>query len=515
MKQRLVAIAVAVTVLAVYALRLNHAAGLMVDDAWYLVLAKSLADGTGYRLVSSATTPIQPMYPPGFPALLSLVFRMRPHYPENLLLLKSVSVAAMIALGGLTYVYLHRHRRIAKELALLAAAAVTLTPAFVFLATSTVMSECVFTLCQLASIVAIHRACELRDTRAGRNYLVLGAILAAAAFSMRSVAIGLIVASSLWLVKERRWRPAVQFGAVVIACSLPWMVYTRMHAPIPAERIAHGGAVAYDYIDHLSMRWAGAPHLGRITAADLPGRIRMNLEDILGQGVAGVLVPTIFRTANESGEEVLALLPRTALAIPAMGGIAQTLGISLLLSSLALLGYVTVVRECTTVAELLVPITVAIIVVFPGWSFRYVLPLAPFLIFYLTRGVQLLAPRATGVMLMLLVGLHLSDHAGYIASERTSGRSNWVAQASDADGLLDWINRGGLGADGLLATTNPGLVYMRTGRLSIASDHPLIELSRLKHQGVRYIAVLYPLILPDGDYKVLYRSPGRLVVIQI
>ena len=58
--------------LAIYVLRLNRAAGLMVDDAWYLLLAKSLTDGTGYSLISSAIEPILPLYPPGLPAMLDL-----------------------------------------------------------------------------------------------------------------------------------------------------------------------------------------------------------------------------------------------------------------------------------------------------------------------------------------------------------------------------------------------------------------------------------------------------------
>ena len=41
--------------LAVYLLRLDRVAGLVVDDAWYVLLGQALARGEGYRLVSSAT----------------------------------------------------------------------------------------------------------------------------------------------------------------------------------------------------------------------------------------------------------------------------------------------------------------------------------------------------------------------------------------------------------------------------------------------------------------------------
>jgi hypothetical protein len=66
-----------VLVLAIYVLRLNSGAGIMVDDAWYDVLAKALANGDGFRLIGSATTVIQSLYPPGFASVACL-------YPSEL-----------------------------------------------------------------------------------------------------------------------------------------------------------------------------------------------------------------------------------------------------------------------------------------------------------------------------------------------------------------------------------------------------------------------------------------------
>ena len=83
--------------LAVYVLRLDGVVGLFTDDAWYVLLAKALATGQGYSIANSPTPGILPLYPPAFPFLLSLVFRLSPGFPENVWLLKSVSVAAMLA----------------------------------------------------------------------------------------------------------------------------------------------------------------------------------------------------------------------------------------------------------------------------------------------------------------------------------------------------------------------------------------------------------------------------------
>src|SRR5687767_11574494 len=105
------ALVIVLVTLPIYVLRLDSAAGMMVDDAWYMLLAKALAEGSGYKLVSSPAVAILPLYPPGFPALLSMVFRASPDFPENVPLLKSVSIVAMMGVGLLTFVYLRAHRK--------------------------------------------------------------------------------------------------------------------------------------------------------------------------------------------------------------------------------------------------------------------------------------------------------------------------------------------------------------------------------------------------------------------
>lgn len=510
MTSRMLHVAGALTVLliglAVYLLRLNPVAGMMIDDAWYMVLAKALANGDGFRLISSATTAVQPLYPVGFPALLSLVFRIDPVFPHNVWLLKSVSIAAMMGVGLLTYVYLHRSRKLSQELAFFAAIAVTMTPAFVFLATSTVMSECVFTLCQLATVLVVHQSADAGDARRGRNLAILGAVLAAVAMLFRSAALALVLAGVIWFLKERMWSRATWFAGVALVFVLPWTAYSRMNAPTAAEQTSHGGAVVYDYFDQLSMRWAGAPVFGRITASELPERIGNNLVDIFARGVGAILVPTLFRGAGESGEEVISV---------SMGQAVETMVISAVISAIAVIGFARVARERLTVAEVLTPITLGIIVLWPFWSFRFIMPLTPFLLFYLVRGLQVLAPRSANLVLVSLMGLNLYDHAGYLVQARSARGAEWIKQSEEVDALLDWINRGGLPDDGVLVTTNPGLVYLKTGRKAIAVDHPEAEWSRLKQRGVRYVAVLYPYELPQGAFKVLYHSAAQLWVVEI
>jgi hypothetical protein len=499
---------------------MNPAVGLMVDDGAYVVLGKAIAEGQGYRLVSSPVA-VLPSCPPGFPLLLSLVFWFAPEFPQNVWLLKSISIAAMFGVGLLTFVYLHRDRRINADLAALAGLATALTPALVFLATSTVMSECVFTLSQLAAIVMIHRG-GARTEPLARPQVVFAAILVAAAMLIRSAAIGLVIAAMLWWVIERRWRSAALFSAVLVLCLLPWMLYARANRPTDAERAAHGGAIAYTYIDQLSMRWSSAPYFGRITIGELPARVQINTVDIAARGVGGILAPVLLRGPQESGEELDSLGPSVELSPASMGSAGGTMLVSLVLSAIALIGYVSVLRERVTVAELLMPIAMAIIVIWPYRSFRFVLPLTPFLLLYFVRGLQHVAPAAVRAVLLCVIGLHLFDHGSYVALARnpaTARDIRWLNWYSEVESALDWIKTSPVGHDGEpIASSNPPLVYLHTGRKSIPSDYMSFEWADWRRRGIRYVVLLFDLDLPAYSrhgYDVLYRSSGRLWVVKL
>src|SRR5262249_21285280 len=116
---KLASVAIFILLLLIYILRIDQVVGLAIDDGWYVLLAKALATGQGYTLVNSPSPGILPLYPPGFPFLLSIFYRISPNFPENIWLLKSVSIAAMIGVGALAYRYLVRIRSVPAQMALL------------------------------------------------------------------------------------------------------------------------------------------------------------------------------------------------------------------------------------------------------------------------------------------------------------------------------------------------------------------------------------------------------------
>ena len=254
----LLSVVSAALVLAIYLLRLDHTAGLIVDDAWYVMFGQALASGQGYSLVNAPTPGIlPPNYPPGFAVILSPVFLLRPGFPENVLLLKAVSVAAMMALGVASYVYFHLVARAPPQPPALALAMATVvTPAFVFLATSTVMSECVFTLVQLLAVILIDRSVAAAHPK--RDTLLAGA-LAAAAVLIRTAGAPIPVAGVLYFLARRRWRQAGLFAATVLLVCASFRGTARTHALTMEQRIAHGGADPVTYGDARQAHGARSP----------------------------------------------------------------------------------------------------------------------------------------------------------------------------------------------------------------------------------------------------------------
>jgi hypothetical protein len=516
------AVIVVFVVLPIYVLRLDRVVGMVVDDAWYVMLAKGLADGRGYELINAPLRGILPGYPPGFPALLSLVFHLHPEFAGNVWLLKAVSIAAMLGVALVSYWYFLRLRELPRHLAALAAIGVAATPAFVFLATSTAMSECVFTLAQLGVVAVAHRALEQRSERGGRLAVVAG-LLAAATVLIRSVGVGVVAAVFLCFLNERQWKRALVFAGVVVILVGPWALYSRVHAPTVEHQQVHRGSLVYGYGEQFWMRWAGSATSGRVTAADLPERIVTNLVDISGRSMGGIFAPVLLRPSTESGEEVVSLAGRVSWTFVGIGGLPANMAVSSLLSAIVAWGFVRAVRERVTVAEVLVPISLAITVLWPFWSFRFVVPLAPFLYFYFVKALTL-SPRipAARVALLTVIGLHLFDHAGYVAAARSGTKAvDWIAQFEELETSLVWM-KANLDKNAVVAATNPALVHLWTGQKTITLDRVTEPWSAWRGRGARYVACLVAHELPGasrGPYRLLYESesedPAKFWIIDI
>lgn len=497
---RVLAVIAGIAALAVYVLRLNGVAGMYVDDAWYVLLAQAIASGQGYHLINAPTpemAAVLPSSPPGFALVLAVVTMFGGAFPANVVLLKAVSIAAMLAVGATAIAY-YRDRAIPAPFAVTLALIVVLTPAFVFFATSTVMSEPLFTLAQLVAVVFV-----------ARKRPVLSGVAAGVAVLIRSAGLPLLAAAVLWYLVRRERRAALQFGVTALLVLLPWAIYARANAtPLP-QRLAHGGAHVFTYSEQFWMVRAGDVQSGSITAADLPARAWHSLYDIFGRDTGAIVLPQLYRAPSESGEETLSVGgQRSTISTGSMGNTTGTLVVSLLLSALSLIGFVHRWRQGAHVADYLVPLALVPIVFFPHFAFRFVLPMTPFLYDYLVAGIQALTKewaRVLRIALACLLIMQVLDHGMY---RMQVDQAAWLEDAKEADQVLEWM-RSQLTGPGAVASTNPALIFLRTGRQSLAIDDARGHWTAWRAAGVRYLVSLRGQELPDPSlpYRVLLKTP--------
>jgi hypothetical protein len=76
--------------------------GAFQDDAMYVVLAKAIATGEGYRMINLPGSPHATHFPPGYPFFLSLLWRASPSFPANIVLFKFANAMwlSLAALGA-------------------------------------------------------------------------------------------------------------------------------------------------------------------------------------------------------------------------------------------------------------------------------------------------------------------------------------------------------------------------------------------------------------------------------
>jgi hypothetical protein len=507
--------------LAIYILRLDRVVGLTVDDAWYVLLAKSLATGQGYSLINSPTPGILPLYPPGFPFLLSLVYRLLPRFPENVWLLKSVSIAAMILSGIITYRYFLRDRKISAPVAMGIAVTTVICPPLVFLATSTLMSDCVFMLTFLLTIVVTERCARAGRTSKGWGYAILAASLSSFAFLTRSIAVALVLAAILYLLKERLIRSAAIFIITVAVLIGPWMIYSRTHSPTPAQQQEQGGYIVLPYQVQFWQRVAGDDASGEVGVGALPTRVLNNSLEFLGRDVCRILMAVIFEALRDPFKEAA----RQASVENSQHG--EILPFSLLLGFFFIIGFIAVAREKLTMAEIAVPTSLAVITLWPFETIRYVLPLAPFVIFYFLAGLLWLqrliqrskfdlSPgsrwRLAHIVLGVIIAINLYGNVRYISNlygDSTMDAPQWIRNFEDAEVLFSRIDQL-TPKTAIIAANNPALITLYTGRKTVTWSNPADKWEIWKKLPVNYLvwARVYPMPISPAEsrYHTIYRS---------
>ncbi|MFY9573664.1 MAG: glycosyltransferase family 39 protein [Blastocatellia bacterium] len=433
--------------------------GFYHDDGIYVVTAKALATGNGYRIISLPSEPAQTKYPPFYPFLLSLIWRLHPQFPENLSAMMLLSALATIGFLALTWWYLTTQKYASKGLALLVVGLVAINWRTLILATG-IYSEMFYALLSIAGLYFAEA--HDKDKQTWKGSVGLGLVIGLA-FLTRTSGIALLISLGAYYALHKRFRrvlvPLAAGGVFVIAW-VGWSYINRTSGD--GVNTAYYTSYFRDFSDIIT-------ELQREGNASL---LSILLKLIL-RNVALITftIPTV-------------CLGLSVNSIQALSGHFIVLGLGLLVVAVLLVikGFVRTSPGGLRLLHTYVLTYLALHLLWPyGIYDRFLMPLLPFLLLFLTTEIagliQLarrefsssgqIAGRLAAIVLVsamfMVLGVTLYNYGAGAYRSLFSSKDNADNRAAEDAQAIGWINTNTPASDVLVCYRDP-LYYLYTGR---------------------------------------------------
>lgn len=424
-----IALAAAVTVIDV------HPVGVFHDDAMYVILARSLATGQGYRSLNLPGSPAATHFPPAYPAFLALISWVAPPFPDNVAVFKAVN-AVLLALGAVLLAHFARSRVVSAGWAIgLGAASAVCIPVLVL--GSMVLSEPLFFVLLVALLPALESLID-RPTTA-RRALLLGVGIAVCAL-VRSLGIVLLPAALLALAMRRRWRDAGFIAAATVLCVLPWQLWVAVH------RDAMPGHLLGNYENYASWWLRGLRATG-----------------------AGMVPATLAKTVPETIDMAIGMFS------PVGGTVAHVITFAAVVA-LAASGADVMWRRAP-VTLLFIGGYLAIVLLWPFAPMRFVWAVWPLLLLVIVAGARAAAGAVNGFgrsRRVAIAAAFVWVVIGYGFYEVRGMHGAWWSMVPRANAermvpILEWI-AANTESDDVIAAEDEGAVYLYTGRKAVPAQ---------------------------------------------
>jgi 4-amino-4-deoxy-L-arabinose transferase-like glycosyltransferase len=204
--------------------------GYFKDDGLYYASAKSLAEGGGYRIESLPGEPAQTKFPPLYPLLLSIAWRIDPQFPRNLHIAAWISWLALPAMLVLALAYFPK-LGVSGWRAWLLLCLMAVNPQVLSYG-SQLMSELLFLALILAAMLLVERCV---DGDAGIALAIAAGAVAGLAYLTRSAGIAMLPAAVVYFALRGKWRTGAWFAAAMAPFIAGWMLWARLHQVQPAD----------------------------------------------------------------------------------------------------------------------------------------------------------------------------------------------------------------------------------------------------------------------------------------
>lgn len=456
--------------------------GFYHDDALYVVSAKALATGQGYRVISLPGDPVQTKSPPVYPFLLSLIWRIHPSFPENVKAMMVLSVLATFASLIIAWAYLTRRGYASRPLATCVVVLTALNWRTLVVGTG-LFSEMFYT---ALSIAALYLA-ERYDSAGGKWLTGAGlGILMGLAFLTRTTGVALLIAVAAFLVMRRRARRDLLPIAIAGCFVLAWVGWSYANRPV-----TEGLNTAYheSYIqtfDRVLTEFQSHNHLSRASA----------LVSVVGRN-AWRLIPIS--------------IPLVCLGMkydwPASLGaywFLPVVGLIFFVFVLTVAAFFRLFRGGLKGLRLL-PIYVTVyLILHLAWPYyghdRFLIPLLPFLLAFLIgeqerlRGMvvtemaerkditRMISAGVIGLAMLSIASVGLYNYGLGLKRSLVETKRNAAIRRSEDLEAIHWINANTDPSDVLVCARDP-MYYLYTGRQATMSSS-LTEGGKMDHDAI-------------------------------
>ncbi len=442
-KNRLLAAMVAFSLIPVYWIAFRApAVGLFHDDGIYLVTAKALAEGKGYRIISLPDELPETKYPILFPALLAVLWKLFPRFPENALLLKTLPLLCTLVWCFLVYRFA-REETGAADVGIWIALFTASSLWVVFLSTA-VMSETLFACFCTVSLLWLRRL-EAGGSIAEGKGIAIASICAAAAFLTRTAGLPLLAAGMLFLLFKRRYAGALKFALICGAIAAPWLWWQAAHSAVVG-------------LSEAPYSWAG------------------------NKGLIILLNHTWQQMSSILGDNLIYLGISPAYLLGFKPGAVGVL-IAFVFDGLALCGFVENLAQGITSLHLFLILYFGMLLAWAWPPPRFVVPVLPFLLLFAYKGLRLLCRQLSSdrrvlpvanlaAAIILLVG---AAHALVLKAPEITRYGGLTPYYYDEDPidwrelstLMNWV-REHAPPDAVLLSHDDPAFYLYTGRKALA-----------------------------------------------
>ena len=443
--------------------------GVVADDSFYVILARALASGEGYRYLNVPGHPAATHFPPGYPALLAILSLVVPAFPDSVVAFKAVN-AVFLAVASVCIALLLRTRAGVGPAWSIGVGALTAVSVPLLILGNLVLSELCFLALALALLLALER---LVDEPAPPWRVVALGVAIGVCTLVRTHGIVLVPAALIALGARRRWRDAALLTAAACLTLLPWQLWVARHGgTLPSPLLG-----MYDSYASWWMRGVRTVGVSMIPA-------------------------TIAKTTSETSTMLAVLFS------PMRGGAAHaaTLGALALLAAAACAA----AWRRMPVTLLFLAGYLAIVMVWPFQTARFVWTVWPLLLALVAIGgwTALGRPAWRAPLRLVLAASFAWVAVGYAAYELRGFRGRWWSSIPRANtpriaSAVRWV-AANTAPDELVASDYEGAVYLYTGRQAL----PIITLTPaqyLRDYSARENAI-------EGLLPVLDAYPVRTVV---